>query len=255
MLPYLESAIIVLLCVALVLRIAHLLNHRLDEQSRKRANGVNGWQLGILGTIYAVALGFMLSDAWLAYQTATVDVREEAAAASSIYRTSALLPAACAGPLQNAARGYVQTMISTEWPSMAARRPDWRGDSFVRQMWQAANACGLSEVSGYDRDQMIRSLETLQARRDSRIDDYDGHLPVMMWAVLLFGAVFVIAASCLLGNEKHSIHCFHVVSLTVLITVMLLAIADLDRPFDGATHIDSGAFRIVLDNINHQPAA
>jgi Protein of unknown function (DUF4239) len=255
MLSYLQSAMIVLICVAVVLFITHHLNRRLEEDSRKRANGVNGWQLSILGAIYSVALGFMLSDAWLAYQTASVDVREEAAAVSSIYREAALLPAPCAEPLQNAALGYVQAVVNVEWPSMDGRKQDWRGAPLLQQMWRLANTCGTHQVDGYDRDQIIRALETLQARRDSRIEDYNGHLPLMMWVVLLFGAVIVIAASCLLGNEKQSIHCFHVISLTVLITVTLLAISDLDRPFDGATRIDPGAFRLVMDNMNHQPAA
>ena len=41
--------------------------------------------------------GFMLSDAWLAYQTAIADVRNEAVAALIVYRTSALRvpPLAC----------------------------------------------------------------------------------------------------------------------------------------------------------------
>jgi len=255
MLSYLQSGTIVLVCVAVVLLITHHLNRRLEEKSRKMANGVNGWQLSILGAIYAVALGFMLSDAWLAYQTAAADVREEAAAASSIYREAVLLPDFCAAPLQDASKAYVQTVVNTEWPSMAKRQPDWRAAPLLQHLWQTTNECRAHEVDSYDHEQVFRALETLQARRDSRIGDYDGHLSFMMWAVLLFGAIIVIAASSLLGNEKKSIHCFHVVSLTVLITVMLLAIADLDRPFDGATRIAPGAFQLVMADMDGHPAA
>jgi hypothetical protein len=60
---------------------------------------VDGWQLSILGSIDAVALGFMLSDAWIAFQTANADARNEAAAALTIYRVSNLLPENCAVPL------------------------------------------------------------------------------------------------------------------------------------------------------------
>jgi hypothetical protein len=82
-------------------------------------------------------------------------------------------------------------------------------------------------------------------------DDVE-HLPLLMWGVLIFGGIIVIAASCLLSNERQSVHCFHVASLTVLISLTLLTILDLDRPFEGATHIDPTAFQIVQAEIQAQ---
>jgi hypothetical protein len=77
MLSYLQSIGVVLLCVAVALGLTRFLNWAFEDSLRKRANSVNGWQLGILGSIYAVVLGFMLSDAWLAYQRASDDARNE----------------------------------------------------------------------------------------------------------------------------------------------------------------------------------
>jgi hypothetical protein len=201
----------------------------------------------ILGTIYAVLLGFMLSDAWIAYQRAGDDVRSEAAAALTIFRSSSLLPPPCALPLQNAAEEYVKTVITVEWPSMAGDHADFRGASTVAKMWSIMDSCnrdgGWPETA---RVNIIGALTTLQAGREARIEDYSGHLPLMMWCVLLFGATAVVTASALLGNESKYIHALHVVSLTVLISVSLLTISDLDRPFDGGTRVDSDAFRSVL---------
>src|ERR1700712_6005399 len=98
MLSYFESLGVVLFSAAAALCVMTYMNHKMDDGVRQRANSVNGWQLSILGSIYAVSLGFMLSDAWLAYQTANADVRNEAAAALTIYRTSQILPAGCAIP-------------------------------------------------------------------------------------------------------------------------------------------------------------
>jgi hypothetical protein len=243
MLSYLQSATIVLLSVSLALGLTLLLNRRLEADTRKRSNGVNGWQLSILASIYAVALGFMLSDAWLAYQTATQDVRAEAAAVLTIDRTAALLPARCSTPLQQHAQDYARTVTDIEFPAMQQQRFHASAQPIVRSMWQTINDCNLRDEPA--RDSVIRALEGLQCHRDARMEDYTGRLPLIMWAVMLFGAVIVIAASCLLGNEKQSIHCFHVVSLTILISLMLLAISDLDRPFDGATRIEATSFRAV----------
>jgi hypothetical protein len=253
MLSYFESLAVVVLSALAALCMMLLLNRILDDGVRQRANSVNGWQLSILGSIYAVSLGFMLSDAWIAYQTANADVRDEAAAALTIYRTSVLLPSTCAVPLQSAVQQYLRTVDQEEWPSMQRHSSPSHGAPIARRMWTIINGCELSPGSSA-RESAVGALEILQRHRGARVQDYDGHLPLIMWSVLLFGAVVVVTSSCLLGNEKRSIHRFHVLSLTVLISVTLLAIADLDRPFDGATRIQPAAFRAVLADITQEPA-
>jgi hypothetical protein len=252
MLSYLQNLYVVLFSVMVALCVLYVLNRTLEDTARKRANSVNGWQLSILASIYAVALGFMLSDAWIAFQTANADARNEAAAALTIYRVSNLLPETCARPLQATVQSYVQTVDAVEWPTMDTHKADFQAAPLVRTMWEIVNRCDAhADVSA--RGRVVDALEALQSRRDARVQDYDGHLPPMMWVVLLFGAGIVVIASCLLGNEKKSIHCFHVISLTVLITVMLLAVSDLDRPFEGATRVSSQAFRAALTEMG-QPA-
>jgi hypothetical protein len=253
MLPFLENLAVVLLSVGVVLCVACYLNRKLEASARRRANGVNGWQLSIIGSIYAVVLGFMLSDAWLAYQTAIGDVRNEAVAALIVYRTSALLPPACEVELQNATQTYIQTVIDVEWPAMERHSGAYPGGTVVDTMWNIANHCNARNMEPAH-ESVFRALESLQTSRDSRIEDANGHLPVIMWNVLIFGAVIVIGSSCLLGNEKHSVHCFHVASLTILIAVTLLAVLDLDRPFDGATRIAPVAFHVVQRDISRQTA-
>lgn len=248
MLTYAQYIAVALLTVTLALCVLRVLNCRLEETSRKRANGVNGWQLSILGTLYAVALGFMLSDAWLAYQTAIADVRAEASAVRMLSRTAGLIPAPCASALQAEAREYVAVVLTKEWPAMEQHRIDDTGQSVMRNMWSTLGSCDAHGVLPA-RESLIHALATLQTTRDARVQDFNSHLPAVMWVVLLLGATVVIASSCLLCNEKQAIHYFHVISLTLLITMTLLAISDLDRPFDGATRVDSGAFEAVQANL------
>ena len=137
---------------------------------------------------------------------------------------------------------------------MERHHADFQGSSILAKMWTIVDHCSENgNWSEAARENIISSMETLQACREARMEDYTGHLPPLLWSVLLFGAVVVVAASSLLGNESKQIHMLHVVSLTVIISVSLLAISDLDRPFDGATRVDSTAFRAVEANISQQP--
>lgn len=136
---------------------------------------------------------------------------------------------------------------------MQRHQADFRGSSIVAEMWQTIDRCSEDgKWSETARENIISSMETLQACREARMEDYSGRLPPLLWSVLLFGAIVVVTASSLLGNESRRIHILHVVSLTVIISVSLLAISDLDRPFDGATRVDSTAFRAVAANIGQQ---
>lgn len=250
MLTYLQTAGVALLSVAIALGLTLLLDRRMEDATRKRANGVNGWQLSILGAIYAVVLGFMLSDGWIAYQRAVEDVRAEASAVRMIDRVAGLMPASCAAQLQQETQNYVANVIDEEWPAMASHH----GSSLLKPklsgMWVALSNCEVHDPAA--RTSVIQALADLQSRRDARVQDCEDHLPVITWAVLLIGGTSVVISSCLLSNERRWVHYFHVGSLTVLISVSLLAISDLDRPFEGGTHIEATPFKIVQSEIQTQ---
>jgi hypothetical protein len=139
-------------------------------------------------------------------------------------------------------------VINKEWSAMQEHRTDRSGEVVLRDMWTTLESCEAHD-SITVRGDVVEAVSALQIRRDARRQDVEGRLPAIMWDVLLFGGAIVITASCLLCNERRWVHVFHVTSLTVLVAVSLLAIADLDRPFEGATHIDASAFRAVQDDL------
>lgn len=244
MLSYIESVAVVLSALTIAFGIVLFLRRNLNADMRRRANGVNGWQLSILGSLYAVVLGFMLSDAWTTFQNADVDARSEAAAASVTYRMAALLPPACADPLRLDVQQYLETVITTEWPAMENGQANFNADHVIEQAWRTLDDCknGSSELKA----SVIQPLQLLQTRHMARVQDFSGRFPLILWIVLLFGGTSVIAAACILQNERHYIHLFHVLSLTLLVSVTLLAIFDLDRPFNGGTRVMPTSFSEAL---------
>ena len=51
------------------------------------------------------------------------------------------------------------------------------------------------------------------------------------------------ASGCLFGSGSFGLHAVQVFALSTLISLVLLAIADIDRPFQGAVHVTSYAFQ------------
>jgi len=61
--------------------------------------------------------------------------------------------------------------------------------------------------------------------------------------VLLAGGVVTIASTCMFGASNGALHLIQVSAFTLLISLVLVAIADINRPFQGAVHVSDYAFR------------
>src|SRR5271169_1156094 len=61
-------------------------------EKRRHHNDLIGWQLSILGTTYAVIMGFMLYAVWTAFGEATLNADLESNSVGNVYRLADGLP-------------------------------------------------------------------------------------------------------------------------------------------------------------------
>jgi len=67
-------------------------------------------------------------------------------------------------------------------------------------------------------------------------------LPPIFWAVLIIGGIVTVLSAATFGARNTALHAFQVTSFTLLVTLVLLAISDVNLPFQGWVHIDNYAF-------------
>jgi hypothetical protein len=72
---------------------------------------------------------------------------------------------------------------------MNGQNADFKGSSILRTMWGVVGNCDAHEDMPA-RSGVMGPLEALQTRRDSRIEDYDGHLPAMISARPSFRSLY-----------------------------------------------------------------
>ena len=80
-------------------------------------------------------------------------------------------------------------------------------------------------------------------------------LPAILWAVLIVGGIITVSSTCLFGVENFKLHLVQVFEISFLLSLMLVAIASTDRPFQGDVHVPPNAFRYALDTMNEGSAA
>ncbi|HSY68538.1 MAG TPA: DUF4239 domain-containing protein [Edaphobacter sp.] len=228
------------------------LNRIWPREKRQVHNDLIGWQLNILGTTYAVILGFMLYTVWTDFGSAIFNVDLEASALRNVYRLAEGLPEQQRMQLQSQARSYANAVINRDWPEMARDQIPEESHDINQAMWKTLMSVKLatpSEITA--EDHALSELSTLTEHRRTRLLQSAYHLPTIFWGVLLIGGFLTIASASMFGSANTTLHSLQVFSFTLLITLVLLAIADVNLPFRGWVHVSNYAFIRAQENMQN----
>jgi magnesium-transporting ATPase (P-type) len=244
---------IVILIVTMVGSMLFLtvLNRAWPCDKRSVHNDLIGWQLGILGTTYAVILGFMLYTVWTNFGEANLNVDLEANALRNVYRLAEGLPQSQREKLEQECRTYAEAVVDQDWPEMARSQIPEESHEINRDMWQtlmSVKTATPSELTA--EDHAISELSSLTEHRRTRLLQSSYHLPAIFWCVLLIGGLVTILSAMLFGTANKTLHAVQVFCFTLLITLVLLAIADVNLPFRGWVHVSKYAFVRAQRNMN-----
>jgi hypothetical protein len=250
MLNSFQSLSIIFLCVAGSLMFMWGLNRIWPREERREHNDQIGWQLTALGTTYAVILGFMLYAVWTTFGVAEVNVDLEANALVNIYRLSAGLPDPQRGELQGLARAYADAAIHEDWPQMAREEVPGESMEVNANMWRTLMSIKTaSPTEVIAQDHALYELSALTEHRRTRILQSTSRLPAVLWCVLIVGGALTVASACLFGSGNWILHSLQVFAFALLIALALVAIAQINRPFQGAVRVSNYAFLRAQDNM------
>jgi len=79
-------------------------------------------------------------------------------------------------------------------------------------------------------------------------------LPFILWAVLIAGGIITVVSACFFGVANFRIHVLQVLMLSFLISLVLVAIANVDRPYQGSVRVTPEGFRYALNTLHQQPS-
>jgi hypothetical protein len=243
MLSFGQNVGLLLLTCLLSLGFTLLLNHIWPCEKRPVQNDLIGWQLSILGTTYAVILGFMLYAVWSEFGDATLTADLEASSLRNVYRLAVGLPVQQKNELQAEARAYAAAVVNDDWPAMAQGQLPDASHAINEQMWGTLMSVkGSSTTENTAEDHAISELSAMTTYRRTRLVQSTHRLPAILWCVLLVGGLLVLLSVNIFNSVSLRLHVFQVLSFTLLIALVMLAISDVNRPFMGWVHVSSYPF-------------
>lgn len=245
-----QSVGVIILCVIGAAVLLLILRRVWPPHSRREHNDLVGWQFSVLGTLYAVIVGFMLYTVWTNFQAAEVNAEMEADSLVQIARLADGFPPAQEERVRQLARDYATAVINQEWPAMDQNRLSPAGIIIARQLWRTIMQ--QEPQNGFERaavDHSLSQLDSLLDHRRIRQLQSQATTPGVLWAVLIIGGVLTVISSLLFGTDNFKLHLAQGLFLTLMISLVLVAIADINQPFQGWVHVSSDSFKFALERI------
>jgi hypothetical protein len=253
MLDTTQNVFIVIVSLACAFVLMTVMNRYWPAESRRAHNDLIGWQLSVLGTTYAVIIGFMLYTVWIEFGTADLNADAEANSLVNLYRLSDGLAPEQGAKIKVLARAYGDAVADHEWPEMARASMPTETREIASQMWRALmEAKGSYATELTAEDHALYELSALAGYRRIRLLESAARLPGVLWWVLLVGGTVTIVSTCLFGAANGTLHAIQVGAFTLLISLVLVAIADINRPFQGSVHVSDNAFRRAQIDMKEQ---
>lgn len=240
--------LIVIACVIAAVTVLVIVSRASPAPARKESNDFMGAVVAVIGTTYAVILAFMLSGVWSMLQQAQSNEEQEANALVNIWRIAAQLPAPNGKIVQTLTQHYAETTIDQDWPALQAGQQYFpKTNEMVNQLWRLAGESqansGANSIAIY---QMMEELRLLTEYRRIRIMQGREELPGILRTVLIAGGIITVASACFFGVPNFRFHVLQVVVLSLLVSLVLVAISDIDRPYQGWVSVEPQGFRAAL---------
>jgi L-asparagine transporter-like permease len=251
----LSNILIIIGCVVAATLFLFLVTRTSAAHARKESNDFTGAVVAVIGTTYAVILAFTLAGVWAMSQQAQANEEQEANALVNVFRIASQLKDPNARAIQELCVRYVDNALQREWPAMLKQQLPPEGGEIINQLWKlAGESQAHAQPDAIAAYQLMEELRGLTQYRRIRAMQVREALPGILWAVLVVGGIITAASSCFFGVPNFCFHLLQVLVLSFLIALVLVAIADIDQPYQGQVTVAPQGFQFAASTLHNLPS-
>ena len=189
------------------------------------------------------------------FQQAQANEEQEANALVNIFRIASQLNDPNAKAIQKLCERYADNALEREWPAMENRQLPQENSQIINQLWTlAGQSQAHAQPDAIAAYQLMEELRGLTQYRRIRAMQVREALPGILWAVLVAGGIITVASACFFGVPNFRFHLLQVLVLSFLIALVLVAIADIDQPYQGVVRVAPQGFEFAARSLNNQPS-
>lgn len=218
--------------------------HRMVHIDIRRAhNELTGFTLAMISVTYAVLLAFIAIATWESFTHSEEIVDNEAVYVGSIYRDTQGLPPAIGHEIRSAVREYTNIVIHQEWPLQQMGKVPSQGWEPLHRIHTAVvemnpDNAGEAVIEA----ELLSTLNMLYSARSSRLSAVQGHIPDVIWWIILIGAALSVGFTYLFGFDDFRMHLVVTAGVSTSLALVIVLIVALDWPFRGKVSVTPAAF-------------
>ena len=213
----------------------------------KLNNKVAGFKFSVIGVLYAVLLAFVVVAVWENYNATGTAIRNEAKALGNMSQLSYALPESQGVEMRRLLDTYVKQVQQSEWATMGSGLPSRTTADALAHLTQAT----INMRVGQMRDlalfqEALHLLAAIEDNRNERLDSADGSVPMILWLVLIIGAVITLGYPAFFGSMNVVAQTLMTATLAALVALILVPAILLDFPFTSDVVLSSAPFDEAL---------
>lgn len=251
---------VLVIAIALALALAmggQLLVHRYRHAEEfLEHNDVAGFIIAVVGTLYAVVLGFVTVVTWQHYDATAERLALETASVADTWHNAVGLPPGVRTIVRRDMMRYASEMAVTEWPLMRQGRFSPLGDELIMDATSAVGGAAIGNASQSNAQAAtLRLLTDLHDDRARRLAGNTSGLSWFEWLVLFVGGFVVIALCWLFGVRSRVVHLIMTGSVAVIVAAMFVLVFELQYPFRSDLGLRNVAWTGLMTHIRMMDAS
>ncbi len=216
---------------------------RVDVTALVSYHEVAGYLLSVIGTLYAVLLGFIVVDALSKFDRARVLVEEEANGVANVFFLADNFPPQERHKIHICCLRYIDAVVDEEWATMRAGKPSPKAIEEMRNLWTVVSKFEPKTQNNQSLwESMLAGMQDIATNRRLRIIMSAYGIAPIMVTVLVLGAVITILFTYFFGLKEFKVQAIMtaLVSLTLSLNICLVLLYG--HPFRHGAQVEPTAF-------------
>lgn len=240
---YIEALLLISLTAIASTAAASFVRYVLHLDIRRRLHEVGHPVYLQIGVVFAVLLAFVFNGVWGEYNRAAQAINGECGALHGAAVLAHDLSDRQGQGIEQAILNYAEVVINVEWASLAQRKASPEAVSAFQAIVDNAGRLNTTRPADLTiQGQILSLLAQAHAFRESRIFQANQGLPVVIWIVLSFYALVLVAFVLFAGVESRIGHLLFSAIFSTSVALVLIVVRMLDYPFEGALTLSNSDF-------------
>ncbi|MFK0250332.1 hypothetical protein ACIQUM_36990 [Amycolatopsis azurea] len=208
-----------------------------------------GVTLGIVGTLFALVVGFVVVVVWQSFTEAEQVATREANALADLERSSRGFPVRLRRQVQSAARTYARLVITEEWKAMESGGSSERAHAALVELWQVYTMMGKPDLDHPIYAHSMSLLSDLDDSRRQRLLLATKKIPTVLWVHMAGNAIAVVLLAMMFLSNVSIEDRLIMLSMIGTIALVMFLIGELACVFSGDLRVHCHAFSHVIANM------